>query len=618
MPWTLSDEHDTLVACKPKKPILRLLNKYLPYCFFLIPGVFYFVTACRTPGWVDATLIVSNVVELELQSWVNCHNLFHILGYAWITLFPETHIHYALVLLSALFGALTVQLMFLVFLEATDNRFVAAVGALVLMVSHSLWWHSTMLEVYTLNTAILAGMLLCIVRYNQSEKRRHLYIASFLLGLGCSNHLLMVFFIFGFVALVAFMLVKKRELNFVALVIVLGCFLLGAGLYIVIFTRDFLYNVRLAGSGNLDQSMLSRLFKAFSATVDSATGKDFRNYMFPGNISVEEKRFWRINYIVVLLLNYPSTAIVFALFGFYSFWRKKPLRMPFLFFIIGLAAQIVWSSNFFVWDMYAFSLPVYILLSLPMVFALHHLYTRFKRGRLFLALLLPLLLTSPLVYTLISDDGGKDGIVKQYFKRYPEWEQAENTWDVVEYLINPNKRSYDNVVRYSEEIFRIMPQNAHFWNSVGRADYPLRLYYRDIYKVRTDIRHHSLFNPFMTHEKAEPEAKRMKTYIENGSPVYIASLSFPERLVLDHLYLLLDGGKDLSWVSSLSTEELVDSFPEYGFEKVVLMEDEQIWIYRIVRKSAPQKIAVLRALPIREGHGFIPMSRISFNTGGLP
>lgn len=107
-------------------------------------------------------------------------------------------------------------------------------------------------------------------------------------------------------------------------------------------------------------------------------------------------------------------------------------------------------------------------------------------------------------------------------------------------------------------------------------------------------------------------------HIENGSPVYIASLSFPERLVLDHLYLLLDEEKNLSWVSSLSTEELVDTFPEYGFEKVVLMEDEQIWIYRIVRKSAPQKIAALWALPIRAGRSFAPINRTSFNTGGLP
>ena len=618
MPWTLSGKPAPSTPFVPGKRIFLLLKRYWPYCFFLIPGIFYFITACRTPGWVDATLIVSNVVDLELKSWVNCHNLFHVLGYAWIALFPEVHIHYALVLLSALFGALTVQLMFLVFLETTKSRLIAVAGALILMMSHSLWWHSTMLEVYTLNTAILAGMLLCIVRYNQSEKLRNLYIASFLLGLGCSNHLLMVFFAFGFIAVVVFLLFKKRELTFAALAIIMGCFLVGAGLYLFVFTRDYLHNVQLFSVRLPAQSTLARYLNAFGTTVDNATGKDFRSYMFPSDVSIAEKRFWRMNYLIVILYNYPSAAILFALFGFFSFWKTKLLRMTFLFFMIGLVAQIVWSSNFFIWDMYAFSLPVYVLLSLPMVFALHHMYTRVKSGPILLLLLLPLLMTSPLVYTAVSDDGGKEGMVKRYFQKYPEWEQAENTWDVVEYLTNPNKRTYDKVVQYSEQIFQILPENAHFWNSVGRADYPLRLYYRDIYKIRTDIRHHSLFNPFMSHEEAEPEAKRMKTYIENGSPVYIASLSFPERLVLDQLYLLFDSGKDLRWVSSLSTEELLGSFPEIGFEKVVLIEDEQIWIYRIVLKSTTQRIAALPPHLIEDQGGSETMSRLRLKRGGLP
>jgi hypothetical protein len=597
MHWKLSGGIELSNPSMKKNPITLFLNRYVPCFFILIPGIFYFITACRTPGWVDATLIVSNVVNLELGSWVNCHNLFHILGHAWIQLFPEASVHYALVLLSALFGALTVQLMFLVFLEVTSSRLIAAAGGLVLMMSHSLWWHSTMLEVYTLNTAILAGMLLCIIRYNKSERRLNLYFASFLLGLGCSNHLLMVFFVFGFIAIIVYLLFRRKMLTLTGLMIVLGCFLLGAGLYLFVFTRDYLYYLQLLKARSSDQTMLFRYLRAIKVVVDNATGRDFKSYMFPRDVSINEKRFWRMNYIIVILYNYPSAAILLSLFGFYSFWKRKLLRLTFLFFMIGLIAQIGWSSNFFIWDMYAFSLPVYVLLSLPLVFALHHLYMRLGSGRLhfrkLIPLLLPLLMTAPFVYTAVSDDGGKEGIVKRYFKKYPEWEQAENTWDVVEYLTNPNKRSYDKVARYSERIFQILPEDAHFWNSVGRADYPLRLYYRDIHNIRADIRHHSLFNPFMSHEAAEPEARKMKSCIERGLPVYIASLSYPERLVLDHLFILLEPGKDLNWVSGLSTAGLIDSFPEVGFEKIVLLKDEPVWIYRVVPKSNTLSIAVL-------------------------
>jgi hypothetical protein len=183
---------------------------------------------------------------------------------------------------------------------------------------------------------------------------------------------------------------------------------------------------------------------------------------------------------------------------------------------------------------------------------------------------------------VISEEGKKEGIVKNYFRQYPEWEQAENAWDVVEYLTNPNKRSYSKVDEYANRIFEILPKEAHFWNSVGRADYPLRLYYRDIYRIRTDIRHHSLFNPFMTDEVAKNEAMKMKTYIDKGVPVYIASLAFPERLVLDQLYLLLDPLGDLDRVSKLPIESFVDTFPDLKFKEIILFGEERIVIYRII------------------------------------
>lgn len=151
--------------------------------FFIVPGLFYYFTASRTPGWADATLIVTNVVNLELGSWVNIHNLFHLLGYLWLKLFPPDNIHFYLLLLSAAFGTLTVYLVFLIGLELTARPLAAALGALALMVSHSIWWHSTMLEVYTLNTALMAAMFYLILRYNRTEKLNYLYPAAFCFGL---------------------------------------------------------------------------------------------------------------------------------------------------------------------------------------------------------------------------------------------------------------------------------------------------------------------------------------------------------------------------------------------------------------------------------------------------
>ena len=56
------------------------LKQKLPYFFIFIPIFLYIITASRTPGWVDATLIVHNVKNLTLGSWVNYHNLFHFIS----------------------------------------------------------------------------------------------------------------------------------------------------------------------------------------------------------------------------------------------------------------------------------------------------------------------------------------------------------------------------------------------------------------------------------------------------------------------------------------------------------------------------------------------------------
>jgi hypothetical protein len=565
--------------------LVSKIEKMAPCFFIIIPGTFYYLTACRTPGWVDATLIVSNVVGLELGSWVNFHNLFHLLGYGWLHLFPDSNVHFHLVLLSALFGALTVQLMFLVFFEITSNTKISALGALVLMLSHSLWWHSTMLEVYTLNASIIAAMLLFLVRYNKTRGFKNLCALSFFTGLGCSNHLLMFLFIFGFLAVIGILLYQRKTLTLRRLMILTGCFLLGIGLYLFVFLQDYQSTVQGLALRTTDRSFIQVHVDALKKTIDHASGEGFRRYMFSKDMSPGEKRFWRLNYLILVLYNYPSTAILLALFGFYCFWKRNPLRLTFTFFMIGLIAQLIWSGNFFIWDMYAFSLPVYVLLSLPIVFSLQFLVKRGRVGRIVLLLMLPSFISSPFIYHAVSDDGRKEGVVKEYFRHYPEWEQAENTWDVVEYLSNPNKRSYEKVQAYADRVFDVLPQEAHFWNSVGRADYPLRLYYRDVYGIRTDIRHHSLFNPFMSLDEAENEAKKMKVYLEQGLPVYIASLSFPERLVLDQLYMLLDSSKEPDWVSALPLERFRETFPDFLFEEIVLFEDEKISIYRIVSRE---------------------------------
>ena len=557
----------------------QVVERYLHFFFILIPALFYYFTACRTPGWVDATLIVSNAVNLRLGAWVNTHNLFSLLGYLWLKILPRANIHFNLVLLSAIFGTVTVYFVFLTGRELTSKPIAAAVGALVVMISHSLWWHSTMLEVYTLNAAIISIMLFLIVRFEKTEKVRYLYLAAFFFGLGCSNHVLMGLFIIAFLVLFVYILVRKKVFTVRRVLLFVLCFLFGISLYLYAFTRDVVRNARVLATYP-DRTALQNGWRAFRDTLHGATGGDFKKHMFTKDMSQQKKRFWRGNYFILLIYNYLSPAVLMGFFGLYTFWKKK-WRVTFYFFCAGILAQAVWSANYFIWDMYAFSMPVYVMFGIPVILTMDFLMNRSNVTRIILCALLPTFTLPLFIYPRLAVWYLKSDGIQRYFGNYPEIGWAVHTWDPIEYIANPAKRNYDKVERYVNKLFSILPEDAYLLNSDSRSDYPLQYYYRDYYGIRPDINHYALFSPFLTEQQGSGIARQIKRQIENGKDGYTSSVLYPEKVVLDQLLLLYDSNVDLTAVSSFSEAEYFSLFPGIRFEKIVMFEEEDIWIYKI-------------------------------------
>jgi len=138
--------------------------------------------------------------------------LYTLLG--WLsTRIPVANVAYRMNLMSAIFGALTVALVYLIGLELTqgmeqgDNntrrrwaRIAAAmIGALALAVSPVFWSQATVAEVYTLNAAFVAGVLWLLVRGKRQDQgktqpstMRWLTALAFLFGLSLTHHRTMV------------------------------------------------------------------------------------------------------------------------------------------------------------------------------------------------------------------------------------------------------------------------------------------------------------------------------------------------------------------------------------------------------------------------------------------
>ena len=91
-------------------------------------------------------------------------------------------------LMSAVFGALTAGVVYLLARALSASRVAAFAAALCLTLSRSFWAQAVIAEVYTLHAFLLAATLLALVRWSQTRDDRLLLAASALFGLSLANH----------------------------------------------------------------------------------------------------------------------------------------------------------------------------------------------------------------------------------------------------------------------------------------------------------------------------------------------------------------------------------------------------------------------------------------------
>jgi hypothetical protein len=453
--------------------------------FWIIPFTFYLTTMSRTIGYVDAALVLRNAHSLSISAWVNNHNLFSVLGWLWLRIFPLGSVFFRLNLLSALFGAGTVYVIFLSCFEYTRRLPASMIAALTLMLSHSLWWHSTMLEVYTLNSFLIASILYSLLRYLNTNRKRCYYAALFFWGAGVSNHMLMGLFAAAFLL---FMILDRKNQSLGDLALGTACLLLGLSVFIYACTRSYLRHGSVA------------------AVFSLLAGGEFRSLMFSPALG----SFWRLNYLFLLLYQYPSPCLVFLGWGFVAL-AARPRRFE-LFLLAALAAQILWSANFRIWDVYAYALPVYVLSALPISKGLAAV-----GRRRWLPVLAALSLLAPV---LLYKNVRHIDLIRSWVERYPMVKRVEGAFDPVQYFLNPDKHAFDRVERYVTALFRRLPAGAWYYDDT--YDYPIVYYYQQVRRMRRDINCALVF-PFWIGEEEKLEiAERINGRIEAKKPVFIA------------------------------------------------------------------------------------------------
>ena len=478
--------------------------------------------------------------------------------------------HFALTLLAGLFGSLTVFLIYSAGRELTGNRLASAIGAAGLAVSHSLWWHSTMIEVYTLNGALIALVLFLVFRFFRAGGFGHLVGAFFAAGLGVFNHVLMALFVPALAALVVYLVVRKPGIGWWKALVLVVAYAAGCTPYAVLFLHHY---------AGITGGLLHLDVDALRSTFAYATGMGtFGSFLFPTGLAAGQRLFWRLNYLFLIAWNFASAALGLAAWGLWRFWRMKERRGCFLFFGLGIAAQIAWSANYLIWDMYAFSLPVYVMLGVPLIVGVDALLAS-ARKRVSIPVLATLAFPV-LLYTGIGWLPDLHALIARYTSFYRETSYVADLFDPAVYVMNPAQPGYREAEKYCTALMKILPRGSHFWENDARADYPLKFYYGEALGRKLGFTLHSQFGLALTPESLREDAVEMLRALRAGQPVFVSTLGFPARELLDQLWLLLDPGASADEVRALPAAEFRARTP-FSIEEVPVDPDRAWLVYRL-------------------------------------
>ena len=314
------------------------------YCFTAMPGV----------GWQDCALFQYRVWRMDLPGELGlalAHPLYVLLakGMTWL---PVGNFAYRVNLFSAVCGALTLGASTALLWRLTASVLAAAVGTIVLAVSHTFWLHAVLAEVYDLYALLLVVELLLVTIFIERRQSKWLILALLVNGLNVSVHDLALLHAPAYLGLIVWAW-RQQIVRLKDVLIGATAFLMGSALYISLIV------IAIANG----QPILS-------AIKESLLGRYYGWAVLATQFSVVEQIKRTLLYFA---LNFPTPLLLLAPCGAYWGWKNSSLRWFVLFAGSIFAIDFVFAFRYLVADAYKFFTPDYVIFALFIGIAVPHL-----------------------------------------------------------------------------------------------------------------------------------------------------------------------------------------------------------------------------------------------------
>jgi hypothetical protein len=327
---------------QPRPRGKHALDIVLCLCLFLIALAAYLRTMRPTFGWGDPSELITAAYYLGVG---------HSPGYpTWILLahpfsrLPIGDVAFRVNLFNALLGGLAISLLYLVYHRIAGSRIAAFVAALTFAFTATFWDITTETDVFTLHVCFAAIILLIALRWRRRPHDRWLYLLSGIIGISLGNHALTGLMIPALVYLVW----SERGWRFFGWRRVSACaglLLLGLSVYAYMPLRAP-YNP--PPHLNNPHSLMD-----FWAQL---TAPGARQAMFDVGLLVPLER--ALTYLIRLSFEFSYTGCAIALLGSVLLWRRD--RRLTIFFAIMALLAVAYASNFSIFDIYTYYLPLHI------------------------------------------------------------------------------------------------------------------------------------------------------------------------------------------------------------------------------------------------------------------
>lgn len=491
-----------------KSAKLKLARRYFA---ILCAALVLYVISCA-PGalWQDSGLIQYRVLHNDIEGFFGLalsHPLFYIvaIGAKYV---PFGEFAHRVNMVSAIAGAVAVANMYLFVRLLAGKDIPAVIAAITLTVSHTFWRHASIIETYTLWTALFLAELIVLLHYVRTRQARFLYWLGFLNGLAIAVHMLALISLICYAGFIIYLLSKKeirtRNLGIIVLLWIIGA-----------LSYEYLIVKTMIQTGDVTGTLASAAF-----------GTRWREAVLSTSLSMTMAR----GNLCYFLLNFPTPNILLFFVGGFALFKTSPSRGFKNILLALMVLFFVFAFRYTVPDRYAFFIPFYCGVSILIGLGAHFLLDRINRRALaFLILFFSLLPVA--VYAAAPTIAGR---MQFDIDTRDDLPYREDTT----YFLQPWKTGYKGPELFADEALDLVSDNAVIYADVTTVA-PLLLA-QQVEAKRPDV---AIISGTVNSTDAPPFNEQTIGKLLRDRPIYVVSRKpgYCPVYVLEHYGLVQAG-----------------------------------------------------------------------------